>query len=1030
MTKKLSHLIEQAMASAAESTRQLQSILKKMSDETDLALRRKVFEGTGTLEVFETDEGAEMFFTRSQVDDVTPPQLIAQHASVRVVRSGVVYRYYSVDGGLISHQQSSDHDSISGHIVALQELSTGDFILFDTSNNQFETVGTYDPGGEGHLNINLVWTDTVGEYYILKAGRLLERRQAFGGLVWAVTLPGQVAGPTTGNATPQYRLSAGSNDAEPWIGLYLGDDPQDPGDVGGHTGNYSFNAADGSLVGSVWWYGNLTGGSSQSSRAGNAQSAMGGRVFKPSAADQHLLHWTDGTSKVQIEPGGVGVADEFYHSSFVNFTEVCGDNNTQTGGSGIQEIVVYDHSDPPTLAGRVFRCSLAKQTLLKHFPGEDNPNQLALHHPHAFIDADGSEKAWCTILHAPSGREILILLSLADCSYVVVMTGFFNRPEGIEFFNSSPRPTGNAILGLVHSANLTEERTEVLVVARNSVQVDAESGSTYPVVLPPPLPPPPPESISVPMMDMATVEISGMVASGGVQPVYSVVSVSGDATAELRGSQLVCQSGVEAGPITVQYRATQGAKVTNGSLEITLTDTFTLADVESFVLYDIDNLIALGSSFENNQDNVYEASYTCLGLRNMFQGTGKRLYFDKFKSFIDAAIADATNNYTATSTGNPAVSGVPHEDFGGDTTADAYSSWQDPVTFFPNQKATDQFAMTALLFVLDVIEQNGEATVLNAADRTWAEDVAYAFISKNIIEFNRCKYGDGGVHLGFVAKSARDRVVNNFTSFRWGYWGSNIGVAMCALTIDTAIRESLAIGDHSYIAVQQAYAVSEDWEGEFGHPYSRETDWWEWWKESVDFDNQGRATWDVGNPNLSASNGWAHPGEEKAPDIGHGYSRYNYLAWLKLYLAQDTANADSILNGLDRNWSEVCVLPDDYVTPDGTFAGQVADGIQVSNYINGVDTKFRDYTSAVGSTAGMGSFSYYSQLGFKRAESRQGLARLYRNAIVFQSTGSKERTGTWERHSARNNYGTPETSTKYTGFGLIGNFLAALKQPL
>ena len=52
---------------------------------------------------------------------------------------------------------------------------------------------------------------------------------------------------------------------------------------------------------------------------------------------------------------------------------------------------------------------------------ENNTNQLALHHGHPFYDSDGSEKAWVTILHHRSGKEILILATLADCSADVIL---------------------------------------------------------------------------------------------------------------------------------------------------------------------------------------------------------------------------------------------------------------------------------------------------------------------------------------------------------------------------------------------------------------------------------------------------------------------------------------------------------------------------------------------------------------------------------------------------------------------------------
>ena len=220
-------------------------------------------------------------------------EVIAQHGSIRVVREVDRYRAYSIDGDLTNHQQSGDHPGISGTYIAMLEGSTRDLVIFDTRTNKFYPVGNERPGG-GHLNVNLVWTDVVGEYYIVAADRKLERRKvSVEAPIWSTTLPLWIVGPTGTLVKPQWRLSAGSGESHPWIGVF----------ITGHTGCVWFDADNGDRD-APFLFANLTGGSSRSSMAGNIQSMGQGKMltFKPLGEDQHLQHVTDGVTKTQIEP--------------------------------------------------------------------------------------------------------------------------------------------------------------------------------------------------------------------------------------------------------------------------------------------------------------------------------------------------------------------------------------------------------------------------------------------------------------------------------------------------------------------------------------------------------------------------------------------------------------------------------------------------------------------------------------------------------------------------------------------------------
>jgi len=400
-----------------------------------------------------------------------------------------------------------------------------------------------------------------------------------------------------------------------------------------------------------------------------------------------------------------------------------------------------------------------------------------------------------------------------------------------------------------------------------------------------------------------------------------------------------------------------------------------------FVQPDIKNLIKRSEDYDDTQATqvkVYEDSYTIFGLREMYAGTGNPYYVVAFFELL-TNYAENCHEYETTS---QYVGGLPLARYGASGT---YLALGDT---WPNHKAVEQWAMTAYVFLYDLI----------VADNGFKDEAIewWKFLRRNITELYRVKYGPFHYMIDGVAESARDKIAHNDTSGRWGYWSSNIGVAMAETLLEQKIQLYLGEDPLPYVAFQAKDSVA--------------TDWWNWWKANVIF-NGAAATWDVGNPNLQVANGWGYPGQEKAPDIGHGFGRYMFLAW--------ALGETQIYNGLNAQFDQYCVLGPDYVTPDGTHIGKIAGVTQISNYINGVDTPFRNYENVCHSAAGMASMCYYSKIKNKNV-----LLDLLTQCSQYVGASNPKCTGTYSRHVLKNNFNTPNSSNRYSGFCMLGTYLS------
>ncbi len=501
---------------------------------------------------------------------------------------------------------------------------------------------------------------------------------------------------------------------------------------------------------------------------------------------------------------------------------------------------------------------------------------------------------------------------------------------------------------------------------------------------------------------------------------FGLVSHTGAGRASVKNGSTLCyeSSWETSDTVTVTYSATNGTGSVNNTLTITITDRFTLAELKAEQTPMFATLIATPTSWLNNQDSVYDNASVPIYLRNMFQATGDTDYLDWFKTFATNYEASATVNLVTDVNG-------PSSNWGASGT---YSGWGE---VNPNTKALDQLMMGTYLFLYDILAQKGQCASLPASDRTWAQ-ARFDWMTRNVMELCRTLGGNGSnAKLSVVAYKAHTHTLHQATvPFAWGYWSSDLGVAMCSVTLDLAIRDVLSYSEPAYWALIAQKSIDDDWITVNGTEHVAPSQWRAWWAQAVSIDANGRGIWDafedvggyLGNDNISASHGWGFPGERKVPTTQHALRRYGYLAWLGQYLELPELN--NIFEAIERQWADIIVLGDDYVTGDGTHAGETAGTIQVANYIDGDNGRFRygaGYLTPNNSNEGMNSQSYYIQTGFRYLPARNALIDLHHlaNTDPAPVSTTKEYTGTYQRHAI--NAGK---------VGCIANALAAYAQPL